>query len=206
MAKNEESEIDLTIGNKQLLSIVFILFVLFGVVFSMGYFVGRASSGGDPALAPRPGDTATQPARPDAVGPPARPQTAPPAPAETVPEQPLGPGEAQVAETAPTAQPPAAAAPAPLKPTPLKPVEPLKTASAPGPGRTFLQVAAKVKRDQAQMLADVLKDKGFRTLIVPMEDQQLYRTLVGPLEDASEVAKTKADLEALGFKTFLKKF
>jgi hypothetical protein len=39
MAKNEEGEFELVVGNKQLLSIVFLMMVLFGVVFTMGYFV-----------------------------------------------------------------------------------------------------------------------------------------------------------------------
>ena len=44
MPRNEDGEFELVVGNKQLLSIVFILMVVFGVVFSMGYFVGRANS------------------------------------------------------------------------------------------------------------------------------------------------------------------
>ena len=51
MPKNEDGEFELVVGNKQLLSIVFILMVLFGVVFSMGYFLGRANTGGEAAAA-----------------------------------------------------------------------------------------------------------------------------------------------------------
>jgi cell division septation protein DedD len=207
MPKNEEGEsVDLTIGNKQLLSIVFILFVLFGVVFSMGYFVGRASSGSEtPPAKPVEASAPAQP-RPDAAG--ARADAA--AQAET----PLQPGEGRVTEAATPVQapPPAAATPEEPKSAPpaaalAKPLTAAAPASAPSSGQVFLQVAA-VKRDQAQMLIDVLNDKGYHTMMVPVtvEGQQLYRTLVGPLKDASEVTKTKADLEGAGFKPILKKF
>lgn len=209
MAKNEEGEIDLTIGNKQLLSIVFILFVLFGVVFSMGYFVGRASSAGDTTSAAKPADAMPAAGRPEAAGPAAPAQPSAAAPTETAPEQPaVEPGEARVTEAPPVARAPAPA-PAPVERPAAKPVEPVKTAvaAAPAAGTTYLQVAAKVRRDQAQMLADVLRGKGFRTVVLPMEDPDLYRTLVGPLNGASEIAKTKADIEAvLGIKPYLKKF
>lgn len=48
MSKNE-GEFELVLGNKQLLSGFFIVVILFGVFFTMGYVVGRNSS---PARAP----------------------------------------------------------------------------------------------------------------------------------------------------------
>ena len=41
MPKNEEGEFELVLGNKQLLSVFFIVVVLLGVFFTMGYVVGR---------------------------------------------------------------------------------------------------------------------------------------------------------------------
>ena len=41
MPKNEEGEFELILGNKQLLSVFFIVVVLLGVFFTMGYIVGR---------------------------------------------------------------------------------------------------------------------------------------------------------------------
>ncbi len=214
--KGEEREIDLTIGfNKQLISIVFIIFVLFGVVFSMGYFVGRATSNGDAQMpaAAKAADANAQ-AKPEAMGPEtAKPPSA--APAETAPEQPLEPGEGKVTDAA-AAQPapaaevasaPVAAPPKPVEQPKPAPPAPLPAAAAGAPAGTFLQVAA-VKREQALMLQDVLKEKGFQTAIVPVTvgGQELFRTLVGPLKDASDIAKTKAQLESAGFKPIVKKF
>src|SRR4051794_13723889 len=44
MAKNEEGEFELVLGNRQLLSGFFIVVILFGVFFTMGYIVGRHST------------------------------------------------------------------------------------------------------------------------------------------------------------------
>jgi cell division protein FtsN len=41
MARNEEGEFELVLGNRQLLSIFFLVVVLLGVFFTMGYIVGR---------------------------------------------------------------------------------------------------------------------------------------------------------------------
>src|ERR1051325_2378000 len=45
MATNEEGEFELILGNKQLLSVFFIVVVLLGVFFTMGYIVGKNSPG-----------------------------------------------------------------------------------------------------------------------------------------------------------------
>jgi outer membrane biosynthesis protein TonB len=248
MPKNEDGEFELVVGNKQLLSIVFILMVLFGVVFSMGYWVGRSNTGGDQAQAGA-GQTA-QGGRPDAAG----------APAQRGADSSLQPGEAKVAtpdagtgtgststtpvstapaETAPppqqtaAAEPPPqqqAAAPAPTvaappkerekpKPVaapPVRPPEPKPQAEAPAPaeraaagrpaaGSTFLQVAA-VKKPQAQMLVDLLRQKGFHAVVDQVEGKDVYRTLVGPVKDAADLARIKAGLESAGFKPFVKKY
>jgi len=51
MAKNEDGEFELILGNRQLLSVFFIVVVLLGVFFTMGYIVGRNSSPITPAEA-----------------------------------------------------------------------------------------------------------------------------------------------------------
>lgn len=210
MPKNEDGEFELVVGNKQLLSIVFILMVLFGVVFSMGYFLGRANSG-DGVVAGTPATPATQ-GRPDAAGP----QTAA---APPVPDRALQPGEATVATpdagtgstTVPvsneTQTPPAAPPPPQEQPKPV--VAPVKqavqtqaapAADEPAPGQTFLQVAA-LKKPQAEVLVEALRKKGFHAITVPVtvRGQEVFRALVGPLKSASEIAKTRADIESLGF-------
>src|SRR3954470_19281838 len=48
-AASEPSEFELVLGNKQLLSVFFIVVVLLGVFFTMGYIVGRNSAPVDAA-------------------------------------------------------------------------------------------------------------------------------------------------------------
>jgi len=43
--RNEDGEFELVLANRQLLSVFFIVVILLGVFFTMGYIVGRNSSG-----------------------------------------------------------------------------------------------------------------------------------------------------------------
>src|SRR5688500_9052351 len=54
MAQNEEGEFELVLGNKELLSVLFIVVVLLGVFFAIGYVVGRNSTPVDAARRPEP--------------------------------------------------------------------------------------------------------------------------------------------------------
>ena len=78
MARNDEGEFELVLGNRQLISVFLIVVILLGVFFSMGYIVGRNSSpteGGlcsmasaktivEPAETPPPVTTAAPPPAP----------------------------------------------------------------------------------------------------------------------------------------------
>jgi cell division protein FtsN len=233
MPTNEEGEFELVLGNKQLLSVFFIVVVLLGVFFTMGYIVGRnMSPAGGPQMA---GNTESNPLVVEPAGPGAPP---PPAPAPSEKPSPLPPTSTTPTSTAPptttTAPPkPEPAKPEPAKPEPAKPAppkpEPAKTvppkpappkaeppkttppkpaatkpAPAPTSGGTYLQVAATRKPD-ADMLVDVISKKGFRVTVAPVPDSELYRVLVGPAAGPDELNKLKSDLAAIGFKGFPRK-
>jgi cytoskeletal protein RodZ len=214
MRKNEEGEFELVVGNRQLLSVLFVMFVLFGVVFSMGYFVGR-NTAPEPATQSAEAKTAAaeNPSQPrPASSQPAADSQAPPAAAADVP---LAPGEAKVTAsgTAPVggakAQAPATtpipevAPPTPLPAPSTKPPEKQKPATAepavPLPGQTYLQVAA-VGKPEAELVVDVLKKRGFPALVAPVPNDTRWRALVGPLADPASLAKARSDLLAAGFK------
>ncbi len=206
MPRNEEGEFELTVGMRQLLTVVFILMVLFGVVFSMGYFVGRSSMPETPpvsAAAAAPAGAEQAATRPSAAG--ALSQPAAPAPSPD-------PGQAvptSAAAAPETAQTPASAAVAPPAPRESKPAASTPAAAPPGgepaAGQTFLQVAA-VKRPEAELIVEVLKKKGFPALTAPVPNETLFRVLVGPLADSAALAKTKADLELAGFRSIIRKY
>lgn len=233
MPRNEEGEYELVLGNRQLLSIIFIIMVLGGVVFSLGYFMGRNSMPEPPLPV-----TAARPPVPEAASPPrlpaataSQPATAPASLAPSTPgaDAPLEPGQAKVAAlgTAPASGPPVDQQPpaqAPVRPQAASPPAPgveSKTSPPaaeaarrsvgemasrePAPGQTFLQVAA-VKRPEAELIVDVLKKKGFRAVVAPGPTDTLFRVLVGPFQESTALAKTRADLETAGFRSIVRKY
>jgi hypothetical protein len=210
-----EGEYELVLGNRQLLSAFFIIVILFGVFFTMGYVVGRNSA---PAAAasPMPVPVATS-QRPDAASSPPVQSAPPPAPTASAPTE--SPAPVPVQQTKP-AKPPAAVETKPVTPRKIEtrvevstppPRESARPASAagavavtPGPGNMYLQVAA-AAQPQAGVVVDTLKQKGFPALLAQGPNPTLFRVMVGPFADASTLGKAKADLENAGFKPLVRK-
>jgi cytoskeletal protein RodZ len=198
LAKNEEGEFELVLGNRQLISVFLIVVILLAVFFSMGYIVGRNSAPGTATETARNlGSTApdSQKTSPVPSSPPALQET--PAPAAddsttaTHAEQPA-PAEAK----------PAPAPPAPARatkqPKPEPAAERVPAAGEPAPG-VYWQVVATARPD-ADIIAEALSKKGFHALVSPAPREGVYRVLVGPLKDAPTQAQTRTNLEAAGFK------
>src|SRR6266852_5596253 len=89
VAKNEYGEFELILGNRQLLSVFFIVVVLLGVFFTMGYIVGRSSA---PVTGPDSTSTRKPETKPLVVDSAAR-DAAPPAPSAAVAAQPVSTAE-----------------------------------------------------------------------------------------------------------------
>jgi outer membrane biosynthesis protein TonB len=208
MPKNEEGEFELVLGNKQLLSVFFIVVVLLGVFFTMGYIVGRnsplatAETSAADKKESKPmvvdsasrGEPAKESPKEDPVE--AKKEEAAPAPKETAPQQP----ESKPAEHA-------AAKPAPLPPAPAparekaKP-EPPKPVAQPRPAEhangTYLQLAATSQRE-ADAEVDVLRSHGFHAISSEIPEKPgTFRVLVGPVPE-SGLNKMRTDLENAGF-------
>ena len=193
MAKNEDGEFELILGNRQLLSVFFIVVILLGVFFTMGYIVGRNSSPVAPEIAATHKETT-----PLVVDSPARqPEPAIVTPAPSSPPR----------ETA-AQQPPATEAPKPPNPAKETKPEPAgreaakaeKSAASdePGAGETYLQLAATGKRE-ADIMVDVLHQKKFKAMAAEIPERRgTFRVLVGPLTDG-DVNKMRADLQGAGF-------
>lgn len=199
MARNQDGEFEVLLGNKQLLSIFFIVVILLGVFFTMGYILGKNSAApGKPSTiaAKPPAESSGAPASTtsafsqdqskDDVRPLVENATAPaPAPAKTQPAVPAA-TQAQA-------------------PEPPKKAVASKIDSEPLSGKTYLQVAA-VKRPMAELVAEVLQKKGFHCILVQHPTEPVYRVLVGPAADADAVTKLRQDLEKAGFKAIARKF
>jgi len=185
LPKNEDGEFELILGNRQLLSVFFIVVILLGVFFTMGYIVGRNSGTltADVAATPAPDG------KPQVVEPPAaktpEPAPAPTAPTETAPQQP-----AKEAEPEP--------APERAKPEKVK-AEPVRAGSShPAAGQTYLQLAATSKHE-ADIMVDVLRKKSFKSMAAEIDEKPgTYRVLVGPITDTT-ANKVRADLQGAGF-------
>jgi cell division septation protein DedD len=231
MPRNEEGEFELVLGNKQLLSVFFIVVVLLGVFFVMGFILGKNSA---------PAATEVASARKSAESGPA------PNPIYVEPNatKSSASGDIVVERTKPEAVPPVKTEPAktePVKPEPVKPepqpakpepkVEAKKEAKKetkaeakteaktepkpearpaagearngePPKGTLFMQVGA-VARNEADTLAKVLKSKGYSIWIAPADANKpgIFRVLVGPIQ-RSELGKAKSELSGLGFNPF----
>ena len=192
MAKNDDGEFELILGNRQLLGVFFIVIVLLAVFFTMGYIVGRNSAPLITADATA-RKTDTKPLVVDSPAPKQEPAPeAAPAPVEPAARQPEPPAKKE--------KPPEKEKPAPKKEEPPKAVTPPAPVSSnqPEPGKTYLQLAATRKLD-ADAMVDLLRKNGFKALDYQVpEKPALYRVLVGPIPDG-EINKMRADLQAKSF-------
>jgi cell division septation protein DedD len=185
VAKNEDGEYELILGNHQLLGVFFIVIILLGVFFAMGYMVGRNSSAPmvnaeavprrpepKPLVVDSPAPRSTDPA----------PDAAPQQPVSTQPQRPSEPASAESP-----------------KPTPApKPVSSVAPGGQPTPG-TYLQLSATTLRTEAENYVDILRAKYFPALMAEIPEKPgTYRVLVGPIAD-SDVNKTRADLQNASF-------
>ena len=209
MAKNEVGEFELVLGNKQLLSVFFIVVILLGVFFTMGYIVGR-NSGGPAGLeaAIRGGGAAAKPLVVDSPGAPPPTQVAtaneptPPEPKKEEPppvvvEKPK-PVEAPKVEDHKAEEEKKAAAEKKKKKEAAAAAEPAAAVLTGALSGTYLQLAA-VPKSESDLLISVLRKKGFSaTAGAGPKDSNLFRVLVGPLAGADAVSSTRASLNDAG--------
>jgi cell division septation protein DedD len=178
--RNEDGEFELILGNRQLMSVFFIVVILLGVFFAMGYIVGRGSP-----LATGP-DVATR--RPES-----KPlvETPPPQHEDPAPEPPKSTASQQ-GPAVPAATQPAAA------PVPVKPSARANTSAQPESGKTYLQLSA-IDHDAAEIMVELLRKKSFAAITAEVPEKPgVFRVLVGPVAEA-DVNKIRTDLQNASF-------
>jgi cell division septation protein DedD len=184
-----DGEKELVLGNKQLISLFFVVVALCGVFFAMGYMIGRNTS---------------KPATPALDGAPAA-TTASPVPRSHVPQtQESEPPR----ETSGTEAPPPVSASADIQPAAVQSAPTLAPATqtqaahdsptTPEAGATYLQVTA-LRRADADNLVKTLREQNFPVLLADSSKPDLFRVLVGPYHQTADVADAKARLKSLGF-------
>jgi cell division septation protein DedD len=187
VTEQDGSEYELVLGNKQLLSVLFLVVLLFGVFFAMGYVMGRnsapvdtAADSKEPERAPLVPSTVRQSDRQEQSE-----QVQIDAESGAAAEKRSESSRVSEAEGAGSASEVIVGAPPPV--------------TEPQPGQRFLQVSA-VAKPEAELLVEVLTRKNFDALIAPGPNDRLFRVLVGPVKDDEESVKVRSDLEAAGFK------
>jgi cytoskeletal protein RodZ len=211
--KNEDGEFELVLGNRQLLSVFFVVAILFGVFFVLGYVVGRNSTplaNGEPASA-RKSDT-KPPSESPATSPPSTsadassaPESSKPVetavqkPAEPRPEPPPAePSKPSTSKSEPAAKREVAKAEKTEKAHPTPPPSHATQSDQPIPGETYLQLSATSNKHDADLTVDVLRKNGFPALDADIPEKQGWvRVLIGPLS-RGEVNKVKDELKSKG--------
>jgi cell division septation protein DedD len=183
--RNEDGEFELVLGNRQLMSVFFIVVILLGVFFAMGYIVGRGSN---PVAGP---DVATY--RPES-----KPlvETPPPQREAPAPEAPKGTASQDGPAVSPSAQP--SARPETVAPVPVKQSARVNTSAQPESGKTYLQLSA-IDHDAAEIMVELLRKKSFSAITAEVPEKPgVFRVLVGPVAEA-DVAKIRTDLQNASF-------
>lgn len=227
MPRNDDGEMELVLGNKQLLSVLFILVVLLGVFFTMGYVVGRNNPSDEKlrvALAKQQVDVAGKlpPVTVDPTSGAVTPKPSPtvvetPAPKSPVTVEPTKKEpekkaaekkeepkkeepKKEVAKKEPEKKKEEAKKKEPTPPTP-PPSAPVEVAGgmfqATPAPGQYLQVAA-IDRPGATGMAEAYRKQGFPALITPSSSPTLFRVVIGPLKNSDAVADAKMRLKKIG--------
>lgn len=155
MPRNEEGEFELVLGNRQLLSVFFIVVILLGVFFAIGYIVGTSAG--------RPAEAADTPKRVPEKSKETTTSTVKP-PSETVP----------VAAPSAEKQPPPSSTPPPAP-----------AVTQPSAGQTYLQLAATGKREAELLVEVLDKKGFRAMVAEVPDKPGTFRVLVGPLKEGS---------------------
>ena len=191
-------EKELILGNRQLVSLFFVVVALCGVFFAMGYMVRGNSLKGAMSTGAA-ADTSAAPADPVKRQQPEQPSATDPAPASDPPPS----GAAASSDP-----PPASAASTETRPAQDMPAPPSATLSAkpeekPAPvaesGSTYVIQVAALARADAESTARTLREQQLPATVASSSKEGLFRVLVGPYHFTTEVANAKAKLKTLGF-------
>jgi DedD protein len=221
-SKGKKSGGDFILESRHLVGLFLVLVVIFGVVFTLGYLMGRSQydSRVRAAVGLPPGIDA--PAAPVAPAPSvaAKPKTPPQVDDSQAPKKSsdweffhsadpqaaadhLQPAPKAVAPSTP----PAAPKPASTPPKIAKTAKPFADTSGPliPKGTIMLQVAAVLHQEDALALAQALQQKKFPAFVLTPGADKLYRVQVGPYADNQSAAAARQQLEAKGFKSIIKR-
>ena len=195
---------DVVLGGRHLIGIFALLVVVLGIVFTLGYLLGRSQYEGQPSAAVVTGDSERPSSSAKSANP--EPSAAAPAPAVSAERSDAPPANwdfyrsnepaktperlESAAKPAPSAPPKPVAAPAkPPEPATEPPQTPAPNISPGGSalipkGAITLQVAALVRQGDALALAQELQQRKFPAIVTTPSADKYYRVQIGPYPDA----------------------
>ena len=191
---------------------LFIVVVLLGVFFAMGYIVGRSALPTEATAAkqlPEAPPTQVEPETPGtaqviAGGETGKAQEGTEPSPEAATKEREAPPPANV--PAQVTHPAAPAQTTPPKPAPARPGSAgaaVTSPDAPPPPGFYYQVAA-TTLSESEILADVLKRHTLPARLAPVPGKDgIYRVLVGPLEGNATIANAKDQLDKAGFRNYI---
>jgi cell division septation protein DedD len=212
---------DFVLESRHLVGLFLLLVVIFGVVFTLGYLLGRSQFDTRlRAAVDKPIEAAAPPASPSAKS---KVKTDAPnslAAEETQPSRVTSDWDfyhsadpkAKEDHLQPAKKSVAAAPPSAPKPT-LTEAKATMESKSPAPvgsslvakGSVMLQVAAVINEGDALALAQALQQKKFPAFVITPATDKFYRVQVGPYADAQSASAARRDLEAKGFKSIVKR-
>ncbi|HLW54465.1 MAG TPA: SPOR domain-containing protein [Candidatus Angelobacter sp.] len=193
---------EIILGTGKLLGIFFGLVVLCTIFFSMGYMLGRNSSGGRTEIVGNTVATGKTSGKPSAAD-----KTA----AAAGPAQPCVGANCTTAQA--SSQAPATTAPPADTNTSSAPATVSNSGPATSAGSTsdkpsgiyMVQVAAVSKREDADILVSALQKKQYPVFVAGVPGDALFHVQVGPFSDPKDAEAMRTRLSADGYNAIVKK-
>jgi DedD protein len=197
------TDTEIALGTRSLLAIFFGLVLICAIFFGLGYSVGRGS-GTRAAAQPAPETTATAP---DSRLPKPSPEQL--TPVETPPAT-TDQGNAPASDSTPASQPaaetrPPASVPAPSSPASSPSAKPAVLQPAAATTASFMvQVAAVRVPQDADILVDALKKRGYTAAVRNEPQDQLLHIQLGPFASRAEAMTMRTKLLGDGYNAVVK--
>jgi DedD protein len=211
MGKNPGGPPELVLENRHLLGVFFVVVLLCGVFFSLGYIIGRNTMPGIPRVAAASTTTVNPGDKPSSMPPPAfanQPQGNTPAVAtnsdQSAPTTDLNFYQ-NVEQKAPDSklEPQTGSGTASALPAATAGTD--KPATSDASEGYLVQVSAVTKREDADNLVAMLKQKNLPVLVTASTSDSLFHVVVGPYKNEKDAEHAKAALELDGFRPIIKR-
>ncbi len=208
MNKNRDGQVELVLENRQVLLIFFGIVALCGVFFSLGYIIGRNTFSAPTVVAQATPPTAEEEQKPSAMPPPAyleqgqRPAGDLLDPSASATD--LSFYERVEGETPQTALLPSDPFSDPSAGALAPPEQEGAITLQPPPG-ILVQVSALTRREDAEALVNLLKERKLPVLVTSSSTDPLFHVVVGPYTREQDAQEAKILLEQDGFRPIIKR-